>query len=215
MRSSILGREARFLANSRELAGAVRYGIAVDEVRLDEEWFRPFDNANLADFYRLVPQFSQITFPPMIRTVKDRESFVPWHQDSRYISDSKGLSAHEETITCFVPLNENPDDHPSLEFFLCEHQAVEAHVERRGETYNKFDLPRDRYPTPDSCIRPKLALGDAIVFGMNTLHRTFSRKDVFRPRYSIEYRLTRLLDTKVGKDYYDVNKRTFYKKRGD
>jgi len=214
MRESVIKNEFKVNSTNSEQKESERLGIASDEIRLNEEWFHPFKNASLANLEEAVPEFNQITFPPMIRSVRNLQSYVPWHQDSRYVMDARGIRGHNEVITCFVPLNEEPDDHPSLEFFLNSNQGAEHHIVRGGVTYNKYDLPKDSYPEPEKCFRPKLSLGDALVFGMDTLHRTFSRKTPFQPRYSVEYRITKLSQIMPGKDYYDMVSRRFYHNKG-
>jgi hypothetical protein len=214
IRESIVVKFTNSNFSQKEQKESEKLGIASDQIRLNEEWFRPFKNAALGELKEVVPEFSQITYPPMIRTVGNLQSFVPWHQDSRYVSDARGISGHDEIITCFVPLNENPDDHPSLEFSLNPNQAIVNHIVREGVTYNKYDLLKEDYPAAEDCFRPTLSLGDALIFGMDTLHRTFSLKTSFQPRYSIEYRITKLSQIKAGKDYYDIVGQKFYKNKG-
>jgi hypothetical protein len=215
MRESIIEKSSNSNYSQTEQKKIEKFGIASDQIRLNEEWFQPFQNATLSKLKEVVPEFNQITFPPMIRAVKNLQSFVPWHQDSKYVSDARGISGHDEIITCFVPLNENPDDHPSLEFSLNPNQGIVNHIVREGITYNKYDLPKENYPVAEDCFRPTLSLGDALIFGMDTLHRTFSLKTSFKPRYSVEYRITKLSQIKVGKDYYDIFRQSFYHNKGE
>ena|SRR5579862_6805054 len=188
--------------------GRIQLGVAPDAVRLRSEWNEIWKKADLSKMWKVVPRFTQVTFPPMLRTLKTRQGEVPWHQDEAYMI-SLGKRGHREIITCFVPLDDDPHNHPSLEFSLNPTQEAIPHVERDGFSANRFDLAESVKVGLSPPIRFDLDLGDCLIFGKHVLHRTSFRP--FAARTSIEFRLTTLDARIAGKDYFDLKSMRFYK----
>jgi hypothetical protein len=191
---------------SRVARGA---GVAPDEVRLNKGWYEIWKAARVELFTRFVPQHTQIIFPPQIRTVRGVASLVPWHQDAAYMR-ALGDRGHGSVITCFLPLEESTVGKPLIEFFLDKNQQLAQHVIREDARINKFDLPEDARPAPESCSRFDLVLGDAFIFGQHVLHRTYAVDDPSQSRTSMEFRITTRDCLIQGKDYYDVEKESWY-----
>jgi hypothetical protein len=184
-------------------------GVAPDEVRLNQGWYRIWKRARVDLFTNLAPQFTQIIFPPQIRTVRGSASLVPWHQDAAYMK-ALGDRGHRSVITCFLPLEESTAGKPLIEFALHGEQGPAAHVIREDAQINKFDLPESDKPAAESCKRFDLALGDAFVFGQYVLHRTYAVDDPNQSRTSMEFRLTTKECLIRGKDYYDLEQASWH-----
>ena len=103
MREQIAERRAAITAKDERSRQAEQVGVAPDELRLNEEWYQIWKAAELAKFQDYVPDFSEVIYPPQIRTVKDLRALVPWHQDATYMK-ALGKRGHSEVITCFIPL---------------------------------------------------------------------------------------------------------------
>lgn len=184
-------------------------GVAPDAVRLNRDWYAIWRNANPQLFKRRAPQFTQISFPPQIRTIRNRASLVPWHQDSAYMR-ALGARGHKRVITCFVPLEESTASRPSVEFSVNAKQGAVDHLVREGTAINQFDLPDEQKPDPGQVRRFELRLGDAFVFGQDVLHRSYNDGPASAERTSMEFRITTRDAVIPGKDYYDLERRAWY-----
>ena len=178
-------------------------GVAPDAVRLNRDWYSVWRQARSDFFLHRVPRFTQIIFPPQIRTIRNAASLVPWHQDSAYMRHL-GARGHREVITCFVPLEESTAQRPSLEFCVDREQGAVAHVIREGAAINQFDLPEPSRPSTAKVRRFELRLGDAFVFGQDVLHRSYNDGRPSAQRTSMEFRITTRDALIAGKDYYDL-----------
>jgi hypothetical protein len=184
-------------------------GVAPDAVRLNREWYEIWREARTELFLRRVPAFTQMIFPPQIRTVRNAASLVPWHQDSAYMRHL-GAKGHRQVITCNVPLEETNKGKPSLEFAVIPGQGPVEHLVREEAAINQFDLSEERRPDPRSVRRFELRLGDVFVFGQDVLHRTYNDGPPDAERTSMEFRATTRDGVIAGKDYYDLEKGTWY-----
>ena len=184
-------------------------GIAPDAVRLDREWYSIWRSAKTGLFAHRAPGFTQVIFPPQIRTVRNVASLVPWHQDSAYM---RGLGArgHARVITCTIPLEESTARRPSVEFAINEKQQAIEHLVLEGAAINQFDLHESDKPDPASVRRFELRLGDAFVFGQEVLHHSYNDGPPDAERTSMEFRQTMSDSVIAGKDYYDLEKGTWY-----
>jgi hypothetical protein len=184
-------------------------GVAPDPVRLNRDWYSIWREARAELFTSRVPEFTQIIFPPQIRTIRNAASLVPWHQDSAYMRHL-GLRGHSEVITCFVPLEESTAGRPSVEFAVDRRQGAVAHLIREGVAINQFDLAEESRPDERSVRRFELRLGDAFVFGQDVLHRSYNDGLPTAERTSMEFRITTRRAVIAGKDYYDLEKGAWY-----
>jgi len=187
---------------------AAELGIAPDKVRLHQDYYEIWKTVNLKEVDPGLEKFDKILFPPQVRTVRDRKSFVPWHQDEAYML-ALGPAAPKEVITVFLPLNDNPKQHPSLVFAHHPNQGTVAHITRPGYLLNSFDLPTMEKPDPSACLTPELQFGDVYIFGKHVLHQTWFPNEAFEPRLSMEFRVTTAASMISGKDYYDLKTHSF------
>lgn len=188
-------------------------GLAPNAIRLSEHWYSIWKQLPLKLWDDRVAQFNQVIFPPMLRTVQNEDHFVAWHQDEAYM---KGLGdrGHKSVITCFIPMNDNPSEVPTLEFGINPSQDSVEHLVL-SKSANNYDIDPALLPTEDNRISFKLNQGDALFFGQHVLHQTYwTGPKNYDTRTTIEFRLTRdgyLLD---DKDYYDLKNQSFYKTGG-
>lgn len=199
---------AQAAVSEREKNGET-LGIASDSVRLNFEWYDVWKEADLSMLSEIIPSYDQVIFPPTIRTVKEYKGFLPWHQDLAYVK-AMGKRAHQKVATCFLPLDDEPAVRPTVEYSFRPNQQPIQHVERPEYLTNQFDLREEDKPTPEQTVRFNLNIGDAILFGQLVLHRTYFPAEEFLPRNSVEFRLTQKTHRINGKDYFDLEKRTFY-----
>ena len=61
-----------------------RLGVATDEVRKSTDYYHIWENDKILK-QEIFNKYSYIMYPPMIRTVRDKKSFVDWHQDEAYM----------------------------------------------------------------------------------------------------------------------------------
>jgi len=187
-------------------------GIAPDAVRLNRDWYEIWRTAKTGLFAQRAPGFTQIIFPPQIRTIRNVASLVPWHQDSAYMR-SLGARGHSRVITCTIPLEESTAQRPWVEYAINEKQGAIPHLEL-ATAINQFDLPESDKPDPASVRRFELRLGDALVFGQEVLHRSYNDGPPDAERTSMEFRITTRETLVAGKDYYDLEKGTWYVAQG-
>lgn len=178
-------------------------GVAADALRVDRRWYDVWRHADLGPLLAACRCYDQMIFPPQIRHVRRSTHFVPWHQDLAY-QQSMGARGHAKVMTCFVPLDDEPARHPTIEFALAPRVAPLPHVDA-GIFHNAI---------PDASFAETrvfdLSLGDVLLFGAAIPHRTVSPPNCAPSRYSMEYRLTRRDATIAGKDYFDLGSRSFY-----
>src|SRR5437660_7687172 len=187
VRAAIDAANAASRADDARARTARSVGVAPDEVRLNQSWYDIWRGARSETFTHRVPEFTQISFPPQIRTIRNQSSLVPWHQDSAYMR-ALGTRGHKRVITCFVPLEESTRLRPSVEFAIDAAQGAVDHLIREGTAINQFDLPDDH--KPKAARRFELNLGDATVFGQNVLHRSYNDGPDGAERTSSAFRIT-------------------------
>jgi|SRR5438132_7805152 len=209
VRAAIDAANAASRADDARARTARSVGVAPDEVRLNQSWYDIWRGARSETFTHRVPEFTQISFPPQIRTIRNQSSLVPWHQDSAYMR-ALGARGHKRVITCFVPLEESTRLRPSVEFAVDAKQGAVEHLIREGAAINQFDLPDEHKPEAALVRRFELRLGDAFVFGQDVLHRSYSDGPARTERTSMEFRITTRDAAIAGKDYYDLEKGQWY-----
>ena len=182
---------------------AIARGESSDALRLDPSWFDAFRNPSRA-LLDAIGAHHWVAYPPQVRIVRRASHLVPWHQDVGY-QRLLGARAHSRHITCFVPLDEDPQRRPSIEFALTSATELE-HVARDG-----FGAGLDAAP-PGERVAYALALGDALVFGDLVPHRTIVPDPARAERRSLEFRLVRPEDAVLDKDYFDVRAGTFVRR---
>jgi hypothetical protein len=186
-------------ASEREQRAIAR-GESSDALRLDPTWFEAFLYPSRALLEAIGPH-EWVSYPPQVRRVRSDAHLVPWHQDVGY-QRLLGARAHRRHITCFVPLDDDPQRRPSIEFARSS-VAELAHVARDG-----FAAGLDATPDGER-VAFALALGDALLFGDLVPHRTYVPDPARPERHSLEFRLLRPADAVLDKDYFDVRSGRF------
>jgi len=179
---------------------AIARGESSDALRLDPSWFDAFCNPSRA-LLDVIGPHQWVSYPPQVRFVRSSTHHVPWHQDVGY-QRLLGMRAHRRHVTCFVPLDDDPQRRPSIEFAVASVPELE-HVARDGFGAGLEEVP------PGERLAFALALGDALVFGDLVPHRTFVPDPEQLERRSLEFRLVRAGDAVPDKDYFDVRDGTF------
>jgi hypothetical protein len=178
-------------------------GVLPDAIRVDARWYDMWREADLRALATAAGRFDQMIFPPQIRHMRQARHEVPWHQDIAY-QKSLGARGHRRLLTCFVPLNDEPSRHPTLEF---AHTPVEGPVEHvDGGVFHNV-MPDITFPETRVF---DLELGDVLLFGDLIPHRTYVRPGQAPSRVSMEFRLTALEYCVPGKDYFDLTTQRFY-----
>jgi hypothetical protein len=199
-------RIAQAALSERERA-AVRRGESADAVRKRERWYDVWRHPVSMDrLLSTVRPFTYVTFPVQVRHVTEDLHYVPWHQDRGYI-ELLGDRGPRQIITCFIPLEEKPAERTTIEFAfdnlgerperVIQHQPMVgfgAGIEGDRFTHRKhFDME----------------LGDALVFGDLTLHRTYTPPGAIADRRSLEFRLIQPKDALPNRDYFDLERQVF------
>lgn len=197
--SSLSGTRLAAAASERE-ARAVARGESADALRLDPTWFDAFREPSRA-LLAAIGDFHWVSYPPQVRSVRQASHHVPWHQDVGY-QRLLGARAHSLHVTCFVPLDDDPQRRPTIEFARTAGPEL-THVARGG-----FAAGLDAAPAGERTTFA-LALGDALVFGDLVPHRTFVPDPAFAERRSLEFRLVRPAEAVGDKDYFDVRSGRF------
>lgn len=187
---------------------ALKRGESSDRTRMQTHWYDIWAKSHdTKKILNTVSPYTYVTFPPQVRNVRAHSHKVPWHQDIGYMR-LLGNRGHTQVITCFVPLEEDPSQHTTIQFAL-DNLSTEETVFTH--------MPMDDFGAgiADANFKEKihhcLALGDALVFGDFTLHRTFTPEGCKVERRSLEFRLIQPQHAIAGKDYFDLETRQFIK----
>lgn len=181
-------------------------GVLPDEVRFDRRWYSIFAN-EFADYYSLFYPFTHVTFPPVVRYVQKSDGhFVPWHQDFAYMQLLPKEKRHDQTLTCFVPLDKEPGYHTTLQFSK-ENCDDEQKVYKHEKFIQNYGLGINR--SFEDAWHFNLCSGDALIFGDLALHRTFTPSEAKVQRASLEFRLIKSCDRLSGKDYFCLKSKQF------
>ncbi len=183
---------------------AVERGEGSDVLRLQADWYSIWSTID-ANAIKIFGDYRYILYPPQIREVRSLRNNVPWHQDIGYMR-KLGINAPTKIITCFVPLDEFPYSHTTLQFIEGSDFDELEHEPKNGFGAG-LNIDESKYKTRvydcDS--------GDALVFGDYVVHRTFTPENKDIKRLSIEFRLLCQNDLLRNKDYYDIRSNRFIK----
>ena len=188
---------------------ALERGEATDSMRMQEAWYDVWKHATSESLLlsSLAP-YTWVSYPVQVRHVRKAHHHVPWHQDIGYMR-LLGNRGHQQVITCFIPLEPEPAKCTTIQYALDNIKADPTkeypHIPLEGfgagienQDFNEvqhFDLN----------------LGDALVFGDFTLHRTFLPEGCQINRRSLEFRLIMPSSALNNKDYFDIEHQKFIK----
>ncbi len=178
----------------RELNG-LKVGAGTDALRMDPRWYEVWKEVS-SELIGLIDSFIWVVFPPQVRLVKSAKHLVPWHQDVGY-QKILGAWGHERIMTCWIPMNEKPLHHSTLQFALDANSEL-AHAPLNG---HGAGLARQEWA---SVKHYDLEFGDCLLFGDLTIHRTFVPEGCTLARRSLEFRLICPEDAIDGKDYFNI-----------
>jgi hypothetical protein len=185
---------------------AVARGEAPDSLRLDTKNYELWSNAS-NEMIQSLGDFLWIYYPPQFRNIQKEVQEVRWHQDAGF-NKALGDKAHEQIMTCFIPLDEKPTERVTVQFS----RVIYSYLEH-APTSNGFaaGLERDF----SDLIHFDLELGDAVLFGDFVPHRTFAPVDTRWQRSSFEFRLIREADALSNKDYFALREKQFVQLNSD
>ena len=179
-------------------------GVAVDEVRKSTEYYHIWEDDKILE-QEIFKKYSFIMYPPMARTVKDKKSFVDWHQDEAYMRLAK--VKQNNTITCFIPLEHDLINKPNLQFIDNMESKEITHKDKKT-IINSIYIEKK---IKGKLINPKLTLGGCYIFGQKVVHRTHTNCKNFEKRTSLEFRITEEKSLIKDKDYFDLNQKKWVK----
>ena len=179
-------------------------GVAVDEVRKSTDYYHIWDDDKILE-QEIFKKYSYIMYPPMVRTVKDKKSFVDWHQDEAYMRLAK--VKQNNTITCFIPLEHDLINKPNLQFIDNMESKEITHKDKKT-IINSIYIERK---IKGKLINPTLALGGCYIFGQKVVHRTHTNCKNFEKRTSLEFRITEEKSLIKDKDYFDLKQKKWVK----
>ena len=177
-------------------------GVAVDEVRKSTDYYDIWEDDKILA-QEIFKKYSYIMYPPMIRTVKDKKSFVDWHQDEAYMQ----MARVKNIITCFIPLEDNLINKPNLQFIDNIENKEIVHKDKKtiiNSIYIDGVIKGEK-------INPSLSLGGCYIFGQKVVHRTYTNHESFDKRTSLEFRFTKEKSLIKDKDYFDLKLKKWVK----
>jgi hypothetical protein len=197
-------KQADLLLSEREVK-ALSIGATADALRMDPRWFDVWRDPN----YRILEHlgaYTWVIFPPQVRHIREIPHLVPWHQDAGYQKLIE-LGGHEKLITCWIPFDDEPRHHSTLQF--CRDELPELEHQAFGSHGAGIELP--------NCMNVEhwaLDLGDCLFFGHLAAHRTYVPPGAVVERHSFEFRLVRPNDAIDRKDYFDIKSGVFVRTDG-
>lgn len=208
IREETLQKREQFQPQTDRDREAIRIGVAPDKIRLNPDFFKLWQEVDMSFIWQYLPEFTQITYPPVHRIITKEEHFTGWHQDIAYIR-ALGDKAHFRMINCWVPLDDKPSTVPSVQFSTRTVSEILPHIKKENMMNDRYIDP-NYVPKDSHLVDYELNFGDVCFFGQKVPHRSFFEGKGFESRSSFEFRLT-TADTRIdGKDYYDLDKREFY-----
>ena len=178
-----------------------KHGLVSDEFRKDKIWYDNIQQSAIDEILSLKPNYTHALFPPMMRRVAHERSEVPWHQDKGYQANL-GERGHLDILTIFVYLS-SLDKRRSRLMFM-EHDLGSSDIEHfdNGKAANPIQISDNHLPAGE-LICPELDLGDALIFGDETIHKTTPYHNNFE-RSSIEFRVANKKAIKPERDYFNL-----------
>jgi len=201
-----------FITNTSEREEkAIRRGESSDKLRMQNCWYDVWRYPiSMESLIEVVYPFTYVIFPVQVRHIsKPVGQAVPWHQDAGYIRLLPQQRQHNVIITCFVPLEDEPYRHTTIQFSLdnSDQNSIFEH-----KPMSSFGAGLDIEIS--NTFYHDLNLGDALVFGDLTFHRTYTPTKAIVERRSLEFRLCIPSDALADKDYFDIQQQVFIKKNG-
>jgi hypothetical protein len=204
--SDLGNKQSRESISERE-KNAVERGESTDTLRMQTTWYDvwkdPVARSILLD---AIAPFTYVIYPVQVRHVrKAHQHHVPWHQDIAYIR-LLGKRSHLQVITCFIPLEAEPAKCTTIQYAFDNHENpdhVYKHTPLEGFGAGIADLDFKNVKHFD------LELGDALIFGDHTLHRTYLPENCNVERRSLEFRLVLPEHAICDKDYFDIKSLAF------
>ncbi|MGP0595132.1 hypothetical protein ACTRXD_21640 [Nitrospira sp. T9] len=201
---NVQGERQALALSSREEKG-LQLGLGTDALRKDPRWYEVWKEIS-SELLALIHPHTWVVFPVQVRLIQSENHLVPWHQDVGY-QKILGESGHQQIITTWIPMNEYPSRHSTLQFALAElgelaHSPLHGH----GAGLDCQEWPFVRHYD--------LASGDCLLFGDLTIHRTFVPERCSVSRQSLEFRLVRPEDAIPGKDYFSIEDQVFVRTDG-
>lgn len=191
----------------REQHAAMR-GESVDRLRMRSMWYDVWKYPASRDvLLETIAPFNYVIFPVQVRYVRNsNQHYVPWHQDIAYIR-LLGKRAHQQVITCFIPLEAEPAKCTTIQFAqdTPEYDELHLHAHDPADGFGAGIKDADFKQT----IHYDLNLGDALLFGDHTVHRTYLPEHCDVNRRSLEFRLVRHEHLIADKDYFDIENSIF------
>ncbi len=202
------------LENTQSLVGvtdreksAIDRGESADALRMQSTWYDVWKNPTSREtLLETLSPFSYVIYPVQVRHVRKAYIHnVPWHQDIAYIR-LLGKRSHYQVFTCFIPIEPEPSKCTTIQFardnqnepnYVYPHTALEGFGAGIKDTEFKDVFHFD------------LNLGDALIFGDHTLHRTYTPDNCEIERRSLEFRLVMPQHAITDKDYFDIEKLAF------
>jgi hypothetical protein len=195
---------SRLTAETDRERQSVARGEGSDSLRLRRRWFDVWADPD-PHLLASVRPYTWVIFPPQVRHISASHHHVPWHQDAGYIR-LLGPRRHRKVLSCFVPLDDDPDNRSTLQFCRSV-QSELAHIPRAG-----FAAGLDMRPS--DVVHFDLSLGDCLLFGDLVVHRTFTPEGALTDRRSLEFRLIDPRDAIPDKDYFDIERQAFTRADG-
>jgi len=179
----------------------IKNGVASDALRIEPRWYDVWRTPTLP-IRETLKLYTWVTFPPIVRIVREENHMVPWHQDIGYMRQL-GAKGHSQIITCFIPIDEEPSKHATIQFARDDLPELE-HIPTTG--YRGVGL---KDITFSQLEHYELELGDCLIFGELAAHRTFVPLNATLERRSLEFRLTQPKIALSNKDYFDIESGNF------
>lgn len=104
---------------------------------------------------------------------------LPWHQDAV----AMGTDDPADGMVIWIPLVDIDSATPSLEFLVAD-TAIMQHT---GGANGFAELAHEPIGPTEIC--PRLSVGDALILGLNTVHRTLIESQHIKVRYSCDLRV--------------------------
>jgi hypothetical protein len=206
---SALGNKQSAQAISEREKNAIDRGESTDFLRMHADWYDVWKNPTSRErLLENISPFTYVIYPVQVRHVRKAYTHhVPWHQDIAYIR-LLGKRSHFQVMTCFIPLEPEPDKCTTIQFAFDNKEnpdQVYPHTPLEG-----FGAGIENTEFQD-VVHYNLKLGDALIFGDHTLHRTYLPEGCQVERRSLEFRLVLPEHAICDKDYFDIKKIAFLK----
>lgn len=178
-------------------------GNLSDYIRMDAAWCGAWKWAS-KELRAAIGEHLLVSWPVMVVHRRTAEQSIPWHQDIAYERAKSTGKSHEQVLTVWIPLDEDPQHRSTVEFHSRNDTRQWSELPHKQIGNHRIADHRARLDVTGRIYVMELYRGDCLLFGDLIPHRGYCGTLTKPERTNLEMRLVRRGDALPGKDYFDI-----------